>query len=66
MCIYVLISGSAGGPAGQPPLDPNGKALSQPKPHHSDRNVKEVCDFQWQADRNCSKETPNWKTLEAV
>ena len=30
---HLLIFGFCGGPAGQPPLAPNGKALNQPKPY---------------------------------
>ena len=40
--IYIcthLIFGFGGGPVEQPPLDPNGKALNQPKPHPSNRTV---------------------------
>ena len=36
---YLLIFGFGGGPIEQPPLDPNGKALNQPKPHPSNRTV---------------------------
>ena len=63
LCTYIhiyiytnLIFGVGGGPVGQPPLDPNEKALYQPKPHP----------FQWQTERICSKETPDWKALEAA
>ena len=28
--------------------------------------LKVLCDFQWQADRICSKETPDWKALDAA
>ena len=38
---HLLISGFNGGPAGQPSLGPNGKALSQPKPHPSNRTLIE-------------------------
>ena len=35
----LLIFGVGGAPVGQPLLVPNGKALSQPKPHPSNRIV---------------------------
>ena len=28
--------------------------------------MKVLCDFQWQADRICSRETPDWNALEAT
>ena len=28
--------------------------------------MKVLCDFQWQVDNICSKETPDWKALEAA
>ena len=34
-----LIYGFDGGPAGQPPLGPNERALNQPKPYPSNRIV---------------------------
>ena len=32
----------------------------------SSEGVKVLCDFQWQADESCSKQTPDWKALEAA
>ena len=60
------MSWTTGGSAEQPLQVPGGRALSQPKPRPSDRTVKVLCDFQWQADKICSKETPDWKALEAA
>ena len=28
--------------------------------------MKVLCDFQWQADKGCSKETPDWKALDVA
>ena len=39
LCTHLLISGPVDGSAEQPPLDPNGKALNQPKPPLSNRIV---------------------------
>ena len=42
ICTHRLIFGFGGGPTGQPPLDPNGKALNQPKPHPSNKIASEM------------------------
>ena len=52
------------GSAEQPLLGPSEKALNQPKPHPSTELCE--CDFQWQADKICSKETPDWKALDTA
>ena len=60
MYIYTNLNIKAiGGSSEQPLLGPSDKALSQPKPHPSN---KTVC----QAYKICSKETPDWKALEAA
>ena len=51
--------------AEQPLQVPGDRALNQPKPHPSGK-IKMLCDFQWQADKICSSETPDWKALEAA
>ena len=39
ICTHLLLLEFRCGPAEQPPLDPNGKALNQPKPHPLNRTV---------------------------
>ena len=65
--IHPLIFGFGSGPVEQPPLGPNGKSSGSAQVTSFKYNcVKVLCDFQWQADKICSKETPDWKALEAT
>ena len=55
------------GSAEQPLLGPNGKSSESAQATSFKENcMKVLCDFGWQADKICSKETPDWKALEAV
>ena len=54
------------GSAEQPQPSPIGKALNHIKPQPSDRMCEGIMRLQWQSDKIGSKQTPDWKTLEAA
>ena len=58
---------ATGGSAEQPTLAQKWKSSESGQATSFKCNcVKVLCDFQWQADKICSKEIPNWKALEAA